>query len=327
MVNHDEALARAPKPAWYTRCRLQQERWKGTTSTLPPPARANGRCWVESRRQRHLVGPFPVCLPVEHASLNLLPSIRDEALARFARHDIEWHGGRELPSSHLLDSQVQCVNVLLSLAREPVLLLEWVRTILPDARALVAIEDHRAVAFEWIGADDYLGEGRGRPRNRGRYVTSADALLVVETPRGRTALLVEWKYTEHDTRAKPWIGDGGTDRRAVYRPHLVRSDGPLEVRVPIEAYFDEVGYQLLRLQLLAAAIVRAEEHGIDRALVVHVVPRGNRTLREHVAPLVGAGPLVERWPSLLRDPGRVGYRCVDAEPLYSATPELAERYA
>ena len=114
--------SRRPKSPWYSRSRRAQEHWKGTTHQLPDAARAAGRTWVESRGERVAVGPFPVCLPESHAAHNLLPEIRAEALRRFADHGIQWHGATPgpdgpLPSTHLLDSQVQCVNALLCLAQ------------------------------------------------------------------------------------------------------------------------------------------------------------------------------------------------------------------
>src|SRR5207342_1479531 len=60
------------------------------------------------------------------------------------------------------------------------------------------IEDGRYLAFEYIGAADYLGEAKpGIARERGRFCTSADAAIRYRRPgRGIEAALIEWKYTE-----------------------------------------------------------------------------------------------------------------------------------
>jgi len=279
------------------------------------------------------IGPFPICLPLPFADMNLLSSVRRDAIERFARHDIEWHAWSpgpsdvKWPSGHLLDSQVQCVNVLLSLAREPALLLNLVRQVEPGATHLVSVEDDSPVAFEWIGHKDYLGEGRGLPRHRGRFCTSADALIVVQRPDGRTGILVEWKFTETYDHAVPFRGYGGTDRRDVYRAAYDGARCPLSVRPPIEAFFHEPHYQLLRQALLAAAMVEAGEHGIDRAILLHVVPAKNGALRAITTPgLTAFGKdMATIWRRLLPGP-RVTYRCVDSGPLMTSTPELRERY-
>lgn len=325
--------AGAKHSAWYTTSRLAQTAWKLSTPTLPDAARQPGMTMVEERGARVEIGPFPICLPLPFAHMNLLSSVRDDAIGRFARHGIDWHAwspgpsDATWPSGHLLDSQVQCVNVLLSLAREPALLFDLVRQVEANATDVVSVEDDSPVVFEWIGREDYLGEGRGHPRDRGRFCTSADALVVVQRPDGRTGILVEWKFTETYDRAVPFRGYGGTDRRDVYRAAYDGARCPLSVRPPIEAFFHEPHYQLLRQALLADAMVEAGEHGIDRAILLHVVPGANHALRAITTPgLTTLGENMETiWLRLLPGP-RVTYRCLDSAPMLVSTPELRERY-
>ena len=326
--------ARKPKTAHYTRARRMQERWKTHTSTLPEGARAPGTTWVEHHGKRVEVGPFPICLPTAHALLNLLPSIRQAALDRFDRHDIHWHGwtpgpgGRRWPSSHLLDSQVQCVNTLMSLARAPGALLELARQAEPDTAALLAVEDGSPVAFEWIGAADYLGERRGRPRNRGRLTTSVDALLLAErADGGRTGILVEWKFTESYDRPVRRYGSGGWDRAARYGPPYLAAERFFARAPAVEAFFHDPHDQLLRQALLAIGMLQARELGMDRAVLLHLVPSGNAALRSTVPPgLASLGDSMDSiWEALLPGPD-LRYGCVDASALYTVTPELAERY-
>lgn len=326
--------ARRPKTRWYTASRRAQERWKRTSATLPEAARAAGPAWVDGPIGRELVGPFPVCLPLEHADRNLLPSVRAEALERFRRHDIAWHAGgegpdnRPWPSGHLLDSQVQCVNTFLSLANGPDRGLAFARSVVPNTVALAEVEDGSTVAFEWIGERDHLGERRGFIGQRGRYTTSVDALLVAQrSDGGRTGILVEWKFTESYDRPIPFRGPGGKDRREVYRARYEASETPFRRRPPIEAYFHEPHYQLLRLALLADAMVGARELGMDRAVVVHAVPKGNdallATVPEGLAELGSRVP--EVWSALVGE-GPVAWRSLDTTPWLQATDALAERY-
>ncbi len=325
---------RQPKTPWYTRSRYAQQHWKATTDLLPEAARARGRTWIEQDRQRIAVGPFPICLPESWAVLNLLPEIREEALRRFAAHAIEWHhwtpgpDGERLPSTHLLDSQVQCVNTLLSLARQPVTLLEMVRSQVPDATRLVTIEDDSEVAFEWIGKLDYLGERGHRPRHRGRLTTSADALLVAErTDGGRTAVVVEWKFTESYPTPMPKTGSSAEFRKRRYGP-LYAAAAPVFQQPPsLDAFFQEPHYQLLRQALLGLSMVEHGELGVDQAVLLHVVPADNLTLRKTLTPALAAlGETMDAaWTMLLPGPV-VRYACVDSTSLLAACPAVAARY-
>ncbi len=297
--------------AWKATCRADQEAWKQRTATLPPRAKLPGHTWLEGRGGPRKVGPFPFCLPLTHARHNLLPGVRDEALRRFAAHGIRWHGDgpdHPGPNSHLLSSQVHCVNTLLSLGDAA---LEFARQAVPDATAVLPIEDGSPVAFEWIGLEDHLGEGRGRRRRRGQYVTSADALMVAESPTGRTAVLIEWKLVELGRAPVATHGSGGTDRRQVYAPAMARSGFELEVEAGLAS---APAYQLMRQLLLGSEMVHAGELGVQRAVLIHACPTPNR------AQLDAPGP---DWPSLA---GAVRYLHVDTRRWMAATPELAERY-
>ena len=325
---------RRAKTPWYTASRLAQERWKATTPSIPDEARRPGQTWVEDRGVRKLVGPFPVCLPLAHTAENLIVGVRGEAIERFARHGIEWHhasegpDGTPWPSGHLLDSQVQCVNTLLSLAAQPDRGLAFARSVEPQAHELVEVEDGSVVAFEWIGARDYLGERRGRPAARGRFTTSIDAFLVARrVDGGLTGIIVEWKFTESYSWPVPYIRRNGTDRRDTYRPFFEAKNTPFAIRPDISAFFQEPHYQLMRQALLGAAMVRAGEFGIDQAVLLHLVPVGNHTLRRTVPEgLKDLGDEIDAvWHRLLPGPV-VRYICIDTAPLFRATPELANRY-
>jgi len=325
---------RRPKSPWYTANRHAQEAWRHRTETLPDAARGPGLTWVSTRDGPKTVGPFPVCLPLAYAEHNLLPSVRELALERFARHRIAWHHatrrdeGPPAPSTHLLDSQVQCVNTLLSLAHHGAPLMPLVQALVPDAASLVPIEDDHPVAFEWDGGVDWLHEIRRGPPVRGQYRTSVDAFLVAErADGGRTALLIEWKFTETYPRPVPFRGRGGTDRREVYRQAYERAQS-WHTKPPIDTYFHEPHYQQLRLVLLAEALVEGRPHDIDRAIVVDAIPAGNHTLLttipEGLRPRGATVP--EVWRSLIRDDGPVTWAHLDTTPWVGATEELEERY-
>jgi hypothetical protein len=146
------------------------------------------------------------------------------------------------------------------------------------------------VAFEWIGERNYLGEGRGgkatpdEKRTRGANATSADAAVRFRRSDGQIQIvLIEWKYTELYTARNIRFSKSRTDRLQTYALHLHRADSPF-ARLPVEeeALFFEPFYQLMRLQLLAAAMEGAHEMDADLVSVLHLVPHANRQLLERI---------------------------------------------
>jgi hypothetical protein len=73
-------------------------------------------------------------------------------------------------------------------------------------------------------------------------------------------------------------------------------------------------------------MVEAGEHGIDRAVLLDVVPVQNAELQAITTPGLRAfgSDMDTIWRRLLPGP-RVTYRCLDSSPLLVSTPELAER--
>ena len=334
---------------WKRAATAQQIRWKRVTQTLPAEARENGPYFRSWRRGEQVTwqetGSYPHCLPRRFAAHNLLDGVRSEALARFDQFGIAWHDGTPGtglrgdtgPTTNLLSSQVQCINSLLSLEQQPELLLRRLQTIEPSARKLVPIrhathpEPEGFVAFEWIGQKNYLGERVREKRVRGAMVTSADALIVVERSGGRcTGVLVEWKFTESYTDPIPYKKSAkGKDRREIYCDQYKDASSPFVAnRPPINAYFHEPHYQLLRQSLLAHGMLQAGEHGIDRMIVLYLAPAANRVLRDGVpAALTPYGPTLDAvWHALIPGP-KVRFMWQDTQPWLTATPALAERYA
>ena len=139
-----------------------------------------------ARRLREApAAPTPFCLPVEYASHNLLPEVRDGAIDLFKELDIPWHdsvaGG---PSNHLRDSQVQCVNALFAMVADA----ERIKLAFGgavDIAEVLPIEDGRFLTFEYIGPTDYFGEGirdgKDVGRRRGTNCTSVDAAFLYKT--------------------------------------------------------------------------------------------------------------------------------------------------
>lgn len=228
--------------------------------------------------------PYRFCLPVECASENLYSGFRDAALAYFDQFQIKWHdGGHKRCSNHMCDSQVCCVNFLYPFADHPDALAAMLKPLFPDLKQMLPIEAGQYVAFEWIGANNYLGEiSRSGLRSRGANFTSADAAVLFERNDGkRQAVLIEWKYTESYSPSPLHIAKSGKDRRTIYQHLFNSADCPIDrdVLPSYDDLFYEPFYQLFRQQLLAHEMEKAHELGTDLVSLLHISPAANRDFR------------------------------------------------
>lgn len=129
-------------------------------------------------------------LPRDYAEYNLLPEVRQQALALFKELHISWHQGvAEGPTPHLRSSQVQCVNALGQMMADPERITRAFGPALDIARVrdfgvIDATEAGRYLTFEFIGGSDYFSEGRAGKRTRGSQSTSLDAAFAYTTKSG-----------------------------------------------------------------------------------------------------------------------------------------------
>lgn len=297
--------------------------WKQTTSTLPVAAKHLGHYL----RGGALEGPYPVCLPREFADHNLLPEVRDGALALFTELDIPWHdsvdGG---PSNHLRDSQVQCVNALFQVVADPSRIQRAFGQVV-DIAAVLPIEDDRFLTFEYIGPTDYFGEGVRDGvevgRRRGTNCTSVDAAFLYRTSDGVIELaLVEWKFTESYLRALPRKAASDAVRIGRYGSDLTAPDSPVAADVlPPPLLLDEPFYQLVRQQLLAHRLEADHVLGADVVRVLHVLAPDNSGYQDSLARpehrAIGS-TVDEVWATLLR----AADRFVHVDPAVFLDPEV-----
>jgi hypothetical protein len=297
--------------------------WKQRSPVLPEEARRPGHY-----RGQH--GPYPFCLSSEYASHNLLPEVRDGAIALFRELDIPWHdsvaGG---PSNHLRDSQVQCVNALFQMVREPDR-IEAAFGASVDIAEVLTVEDDRFLTFEYIGPTDYFGEGirngATSARRRGAHCTSVDAAFRYRTSVGTTELaLVEWKFTESYELPKERTSASDAVRLGRYAPALLADDSPITSGIlPVELLLDEPFYQLMRQQLLAKRLEDDRVLDVDVVRVLHVLAPENVAYQdslprpEHRA----LGSTVDDvWSKLLRTRDRF----VHIDPRVFLDPSLTSR--
>ena len=267
--------------------------------------------------------PRPFCIPQKFAEENLFKDIREGAMNYFSRHNISWHGGQNnKPSNHLCSSQVSCVNFLFPFVNHPAALIALLHPIMPNIKDILPL-DEQCVAFEWIGLENYLGEGIGhhRKRSRGQHFTSADAAIRVEGHDGiHNIFLIEWKYAESYGNKSYAKSDHGTDRIAIYRHIYEQEDFPLDKsQLPsFDALFYEPFYQLFRQQALAYKMEKARELDADRVYLLHIAPGKNNEFQRVTSPALKAlgSSVSEIWQQLAKD----RFHSVTTEQLFSQFP-------
>lgn len=277
----------------------KQVQFKHTSAKISEQARAEGLFKAK---------PRPFCLPPEYAQENLYPPIRQAVMAFFANHNIAWHQGQGgKPSNHLCSSQVACVNFLFPFAEKPEELANLLKPVFPQIDHMIPVEDGLYVSFEWIGAENYLGERvpKDGRRTRGANFTSADAMVMFEDrDTKRQAILIEWKYTESYASNYLGIAKSGTDRRKIYQHLFDDLDCIVDMDLlpGIDTLFYEPFYQFMRQQFLAAKMEAAREMGADVVSLLHISPDANEDFKRNTSPALsglGATP-TEIWKKLVK---------------------------
>lgn len=309
--------------------RANAARWKQSSPTLPDAARADAPYVTKTGRPGP--SPYPFCLPADWAAANLLPEIRDEALALFAELGIPWHAGIDGgPSNHLLSSQVQCANALTAMVTDPVRIKAAFGQVV-DIAEVLPIEPGRFLTFEYIGPRDHLKEARGGRRVRGAHCTSVDAAFLYRTRRGQVELaLVEWKYTESYSSVRASDPAKDVVRAGRYEALYLADDGPLRPIVPLRLLLDEPFYQLMRQQLLAGELERHHDEGAAVVRVLHVLSPENTAYQNSIVrpEMKEFGDTVDEiWSFLLRPGSRTRFRHVNPEVFLDPAITSAEYVA
>jgi len=274
-------------------------------------------------------GSSGVLVPESPAGANLHESIRSVARAYFERRRIVGHSER-----NILSSQALCVNLWFPFSNQPDLLAAVLRALGYDVAEVLpfdlddpAILDERGLptskermfaepsappclAFEWIGAKNYLQEGPGgvpgadESRTRGAHSSAVDVAIRFRRTDGELQiLLIESKYKEDDAADKR-KSKAGTDRVKIYRPafHEEKCQIALPVGIDVEDLFFDPFDQMMRHQLLASAMEREKEMDADVVSYLHVAPRANEAFHNRITSpkLSGMGERVyEVWDQLV----------------------------
>ncbi|MCC6158872.1 MAG: hypothetical protein IT350_12540 [Deltaproteobacteria bacterium] len=190
--------------------------------------------------------------------------------------------------------------------------MEVLRAIDSDVIEVVPIVDwdgnSSPVEFEWIGWRKPLEGGQFI---RGKYKTSADAVIVARTPSGQRAYVFEWKYSEK-YKGEPLHGNDDT-RRGWYAARFAAPTSAFIGAAPLDDFLFEPCYQIMRLLLLADRMMEegvTRDLRVDEARVVVACPAANDDYRR----IVKKTQLARRFPHLdmveevvratLKEPGR-----------------------
>lgn len=295
--------------------KITQAQFKATSSKISEAARNEGI---------YRGKPRPFCLPRNYAEENLYPPIRERAMQFWVDHHIKWHDGQDgKPSNHLCSSMVCGVNFLFPFADQQEALAEILRPFYPDLKHMLPVESGSYVSFEWIGAENYLGERvpKGGTRTRGANFTSTDGIVRFERGDGkRQVVLIEWKYTESYGSQSYLIASSGTDRSAIYQHLYDAPDCPInkDVLADFSDLFYEPFYQFMRQQFLAHEMEKAHELEADIVNVLHICPAHNEDFRKVTSPNLRklGDSATEVWRKLLMQSDR--FLSVSVEELFGS---------
>ena len=219
---------------------------------------------------------------------NLYPSIREAAIEYFRKNSIGWwksHDAMNIPTGHMLSSQISCVNHLFPFMQEEETanLLSVLNSIQDKYRFTRIIPNpldrsdcNGNVCFEFVWKNrTLLGE---RTEKRGAMCTSIDAVIYAETSDQKKILIpIEWKYVEtYEHKRAPQVS---IDRY----PSCIHNNS----NIPgwNEAYEYDPLYELVRQTLLVENIIWCNDMAlpVDDYLHINVIPNGNEELRKEIS--------------------------------------------
>ncbi len=231
--------------------------------------------------------------------INLWEGIRYDAVDYFKRNDIGWwqSSGDDLPTGHLLSSQIACVNHLYFIRQREDIATALLKGIDPDVDRAIIVDDGYG-EFEFIGSEipRLLNE---KFITRGANCTSVDAAMIGQLRSGAHRLfLIEWKYTESYQGEDKYI----RERADRYDKLIAAPDSPFVGGIDVAAFYFEPFYQLMRQTLFGSQSVKVKDYGVSSYKHVHVVPTENAELRERITSngLTGTD-IHDAWSKTLKD--------------------------
>lgn len=260
-------------------------------------------------------------------------------------------------TSHLVSSQVACINHLFFIKhdKEAVLsIINGIKDMPVKFKDVMNIPCDKGsdnyIAFEVVASKDYLHE---EFLKRGEFCTSVDAFVYARDENEERWLIpIEWKYTEtykrddksieSDSKKEPGNESKGKTRLSRYcntkGDNLIGNSKQLKSLPDYKhsIYFQEPFYQLMRQTLWAECICNNKEENVlpaEHFVHIHVCPKENEELLDKwYAEVTNKPSMEEAWREMLSDQSL--YHLVDPKellrPIAKSYPELynylQERY-
>lgn len=240
---------------------------------------------------------------------NLYTTIKVECLKYFSEKKISWWGENKtnnLPSGHLVSSQIHCLNHLFALRKDDAA----VKAIIENATGL-QIErvlsspidkDGGYITFEFVCKNKtLLGENN---ETRGANCTSIDASVFVETKDNeQIAVPIEWKYTE------TYQGKEATEKSLCRYPERILATSHLKGWTNL--YKADPYYELMRQSLLMEQIIaKPEISNIEAKDYYHIVviPQAHSELRNAIK---------DKFIPTIKEEDKSKFKIIDPEELLS----------
>lgn len=218
---------------------------------------------------------------------NLYSGIREDAIKYFERYNISWwqcENKPDVPSGHLVSSQIHCLNHLFALRKDKYAVKQIVEnaTNMHFDEIITSIIDTKEndsyISFEFAYNNDKLLGESDKGWGRGTLCTSIDALIRARKDNKIWLISIEWKYTE------TYQGDDKTNKKRLERyASLIESSEQLKTPkdgIAHSIYFIEPHYELMRQTLLCEQLVR---NGIaDNFIHLIIIPAKHDELRTAV---------------------------------------------
>jgi len=237
------------------------------------------------------------CLNNEFAAENIYELFRDDAINFFQDRNITWHdgilttNGKKLPSNHLLDSQVFCINSLFYFIDKPLQLTNLLNKLGFNVKEILPFNEEKQLStgkypyltFEWIGRTNYLKElYRGKVANdevrkRGSGFTSSDFAFKFRNINDEICLVLgEWKYTEHYNDDNLQFSSSGRDRlNDIYKEFLEKYVEQKSGLQYVDLFYHPFD-QLMRLQLLSSEIQNDSTLDYSKVYLLLICPDKNK---------------------------------------------------
>ena len=272
---------------------------------------------------------------------NLFNDIANDAINYFKMNKIGWWRGKDdLPTNHMLSSQVSCVNHLFWLQDNENAATEVLKGIDPEFKAIpfpknANSDKENYVEFEYDGFDLTNNNGKNiigeRRTSRGATSTSVDAAMIAQKGNRKILVLIEWKYIEKYS-GKAIDKETGTynNQKSIYKNLLTMNESPINMSLLIEndkckcdkkydkeyvKFSIEPFYQLMRQTLLGWQLVGRESIIADDYIHIHVIPSGNKQLLNgKTSPNITNGlNICDGWKTYLKNPNK--YKHIDPKDL------------